>query len=82
MRNVILLTSASNEMRGRAMSTVALTQGIGLPGEILTGSLSRVCRPTLNRRVASGAGRARLAAGDHCGGRRKQAHRQPTLPSR
>ena len=32
MRNVILLTSASNEMRGRAMSTVALTvRGSGCP---------------------------------------------------
>ena len=40
MRNVILLTSSSNEMRGRAMSTVALSQGIGLPGELFTGSLA------------------------------------------
>ena len=45
MRNVILLTTASNEMRGRAMSTVSLTQGIGLPGELLTGSLGETVGP-------------------------------------
>ena len=39
MRSVILLTSASDEMRGRAMSTVVLTQGAGLPGELQTGLL-------------------------------------------
>ena len=60
MRNVILLSSASNEMRGRAMSTVALTQGIGLPGEILTGSLSESVGPRLT--VALQAGLAALAS--------------------
>lgn len=40
MRSVILLTSASDEMRGRAMSTVVLTQGAGLPGELQTGILA------------------------------------------
>ena len=45
MRNVILLTTASNEMRGRAMSTVALSQGIGLPGELVTGSLAESAGP-------------------------------------
>ena len=45
MRNVILLTTASNEMRGRAMSTVALSQGIGLPGELVTGSLAETAGP-------------------------------------
>ncbi len=47
MRNVILLTSSSNEMRGRAMSTVALSQGIGLPGELVTGSLAETAGPRL-----------------------------------
>ncbi len=60
MRNVILLTSASNEMRGRAMSTVALTQGIGLPGEILTGSLSESAGPRIT--VALQAGLAALVS--------------------
>ena len=60
MRNVILLTSASNEMRGRAMSTVALTQGIGLPGEILSGSLSESVGPRFT--VALQAGLAALAS--------------------
>ena len=40
MRSVILLTNASDEMRGRAMSTVVLTQGVGLPGELQTGLLA------------------------------------------
>ena len=60
MRNVILLTSASNEMRGRAMSTVALTQGIGLPGEILSGSLSESVGPRFT--VALQASLAALAS--------------------
>ena len=60
MRNVILLTTASNEMRGRAMSTVALTQGVGLPGEILTGSLSESAGPRFT--VALQAGLAALAS--------------------
>ncbi len=47
MRSVILLTSSSNEMRGRAMSTVALSQGIGLPGELVTGSLAETAGPRL-----------------------------------
>jgi MFS family permease len=47
MRNVILLTTASDEMRGRAMSTVGLTQGVGLAGELQTGILAeRVGAPT------------------------------------
>ncbi len=45
MRNVILLTTASNAMRGRAMSGVALRQGIGLPAELLTGSLGEPVGP-------------------------------------
>ncbi len=45
MRNVILLSSSSNEMRGRAMSTVSLSQGIGLPGELVTGSLAQTVNP-------------------------------------
>ena len=45
MRNVILLSSSSNEMRGRAMSTVSLSQGIGLPGELVTGSLAQSVNP-------------------------------------
>lgn len=60
MRNVILLTGASNEMRGRAMSTVALTQGIGLPGEILSGSLSESIGPRIA--VAAQAGLTALAS--------------------
>ncbi|MDE0631504.1 MAG: MFS transporter [Caldilineaceae bacterium] len=47
MRNVILLTSSNNEMRGRAMSTVALSQGVGLPGELVTGSLAEAAGPRL-----------------------------------
>ena len=47
MRSVILLTSSSNQMRGRAMSTVALSQGIGLPGELVTGSLAESAGPRL-----------------------------------
>jgi hypothetical protein len=44
---VILLTTASDEMRGRAMSTVGLTQGVGLAGELQTGILAeRVGAPT------------------------------------
>ena len=45
MRSVILLTSSSNEMRGRAMSTVSLSQGIGLPGELITGSIAESAGP-------------------------------------
>ncbi len=60
MRNVILLTRASNEMRGRAMSTVALTQGIGLPGEILSGSLSESAGPRIT--VAAQAGLTAVAS--------------------
>lgn len=45
MRNVILLDSSSNEMRGRALSTVSLSQGIGLPGELVTGSLAQSVNP-------------------------------------
>ncbi len=45
MRNVILLSSSSNEMRGRAMSTVSLSQGIGLPGELVTGTLAQTVNP-------------------------------------
>ncbi|HRJ41558.1 MAG: MFS transporter [Caldilineaceae bacterium] len=40
LRATILLTSASDEMRGRALSTVVLTQGAGLPGELQTGLLA------------------------------------------
>jgi len=40
MRSAILLTNASDEMRGRAMSTIVLTQGVGLPGELQTGLLA------------------------------------------
>ncbi len=40
MRNAILLTTASDEMRGRALSTVGLTQGVGLVGELQTGLLA------------------------------------------
>ena len=47
MRNVILLTSSSNEMRGRAMSTVSLSQGVGLPGELVTGYLAESAGPRL-----------------------------------
>ena len=64
MRNVILLTSASNEMRGRAMSTVALTQGIGLPGEILSGSLSESVGPRFTVALQASLGRAGITACD------------------
>ena len=47
MRSVILLTSSSNEMRGRAMSTVALSQGIGLPGELVTGTIAETSGPRI-----------------------------------
>lgn len=40
MRSALLLTEASDEMRGRAMSTIVLTQGAGLPGELQTGLLA------------------------------------------
>lgn len=53
MRNVILLTTASNEMRGRAMSTVALSQGVGLPGELVTGSLAESAGPRISVSVQS-----------------------------
>jgi len=40
LRATILLTTSSDEMRGRALSTVVLTQGAGLPGELQTGLLA------------------------------------------
>ncbi len=40
LRATILLTTSSDEMRGRALSTVVLTQGTGLPGELQTGLLA------------------------------------------
>jgi MFS family permease len=40
MRNAIILTTASDAMRGRALSTVGLTQGIGVIGELQTGLLA------------------------------------------
>jgi MFS family permease len=40
MRNAIILTTASDEMRGRALSTVGLTQGVGMVGELQTGLLA------------------------------------------
>lgn len=40
LRATILLTTASDEMRGRALSMVVLTQGAGLPGELQTGLLA------------------------------------------
>jgi MFS family permease len=40
LRSTILLTTASDEMQGRALSTVVLTQGAGLPGELQTGLLA------------------------------------------
>jgi len=40
LRSTILLTTSSDEMRGRALSTVVLTQGAGLPGELQTGLLA------------------------------------------
>ncbi len=40
MRSAILLTTASDEMHGRAMSSIVLTQGMGLPGELQTGLLA------------------------------------------
>lgn len=40
MRNAIILTTASDEMRGRALSTVGLTQGVGVIGELQTGLLA------------------------------------------
>ncbi|MCB0107270.1 MAG: MFS transporter, partial [Caldilineaceae bacterium] len=53
MRSVILLSNASDEMRGRAMSTIVLTQGAGLPGELQTGLLAeRMGAPLLVRRAS------------------------------
>lgn len=75
MRNVILLTTASNEMRGRAMSTVALTQGIGLPGELLTGSLAENVGPRIAVSVQSGlAALTALAVTLWAGNRQKEEH--------
>lgn len=54
MRSAILLTTASNEMRGRAMSTVVLTQGIGLPGELQTGLLAENVGAPLTVSVQAG----------------------------
>jgi MFS family permease len=61
MRSVILLTESSDEMRGRAMSTIVLTQGAGLPGELQTGVLAeRIGAPAT---VAFQAGGAALLTG-------------------
>jgi MFS family permease len=47
MRNAIILTTASDAMRGRALSTVGLTQGVGMVGELQTGLLAeRVGAPS------------------------------------
>ena len=40
LRATILLTISSAAMRGLALSTVVLTQGAGLPGELQTGLLA------------------------------------------
>lgn len=40
LRATLLLATASDEMRGRALSTVVLTQGAGLPGDLQTGLLA------------------------------------------
>lgn len=40
MRASLLLTESSEDMRSRTTSVVALTQGIGLPGELITGGLA------------------------------------------
>lgn len=61
MRNVILLTESSDEMRGRAMSTVVLTQGAGLPGELQTGLLAENFGAPLT--VSMQAGMAALLTG-------------------
>ncbi len=56
MRSVILLTESSDEMRGRAMSTIVLTQGAGLPGELQTGLLAeRIGAPLTVGLQAGGA---------------------------
>jgi len=55
MRSVILLTNASDEMRGRAMSTVVLTQGAGLPGELQTGLLAEQIGTPLTVGLQAGA---------------------------
>lgn len=55
MRSVILLTNASDEMRGRAMSTVVLTQGAGLPGELQTGLLAEQIGSPLTVGLQAGA---------------------------
>lgn len=60
MRNAILLTSASDEMRGRAASIVVLTQGAGLPGELQTGLLAESAGAPIT--VGVQAGLAALAS--------------------
>ncbi|MCB0129185.1 MAG: MFS transporter, partial [Caldilineaceae bacterium] len=55
MRSVILLTEASDEMRGRAMSTIVLTQGPGLPGELQTGLLAERIGAPLTVGLQAGA---------------------------
>ncbi|MEZ4861609.1 MAG: MFS transporter [Caldilineaceae bacterium] len=40
LRSAILLSTATDAMRGRAISTVGLTQGAGLPGELQSGFLA------------------------------------------
>ncbi|MEZ4683249.1 MAG: MFS transporter [Caldilineaceae bacterium] len=55
MRSVILLTEASDEMRGRAMSTIVLTQGAGLPGELQTGLLAERIGAPLTVGLQAGA---------------------------
>ena len=54
MRNAVLLTEASNEMRGRALSTVGLTQGVGLIGEMQTGLLAERIGAPVTTGVQSG----------------------------
>ena len=61
MRNAILLTETSNEMRGRALSTVGLTQGVGLIGEMQTGLLAERIGAPVTAGVQSG-GAAVLSA--------------------
>ncbi|MCB0114568.1 MAG: hypothetical protein KDD84_10775, partial [Caldilineaceae bacterium] len=56
MRNAVLLTEASDEMRGRALSTVGLTQGVGLVGEMQTGLLAeRIGAPVTAGAQSGGA---------------------------
>ncbi|MBI1296847.1 MFS transporter [bacterium] len=61
MRNAVLLTETSNEMRGRALSTVGLTQGVGLIGEMQTGLLAERIGAPITAGVQSG-GAAILSA--------------------